>query len=114
MMRIRAGFVTNSSSTGYYITNITNEVKTIVDFAKESIDIFREHIEEHGYEYTEEEFIMAAQKLHDDAKGKGMFGPLRPGIKRLMGFGDEDGTVIGHVFDYALRDGGKTKSFVYS
>ena len=29
-------------------------------------------------------------------------------------FGDEDGTVIGRIFDYILRDGGESKNFKWS
>jgi hypothetical protein len=31
--------------------------------------------------------------------------------KKILVFGDEDGDVIGNVFDYMLRDGGKSKNF---
>jgi len=110
-MKIRADFVTNSSSTAYYITNKSDKMKTIVDFVKENLNILKEFNEEYGYEYTEEELIKSAQDLLDNSKD--MFKSIKPGQVRLMGFGDEDGTVIGHVFDYGLRDGGKSESFEY-
>ena len=109
-MRMRAGFVTNSSSTAYYVTNISKEVKTIVDFAKENIHLLKEFNEEYDCVYTEEEFMESAHVLEDNTVD--MFKPLKPGEKRLMCFGDEDGTVIGHVFDYELRYGSKTNSFL--
>ena len=28
-------------------------------------------------------------------------------------FGDEEGTIIGNVYDYILRDGGTSKSFTW-
>ena len=109
-MKIRNGFVTNSSSTAYYATNISKEVKTIVDFAKENIHLLKEFNEGNDCVYTEEEFMKSAQVLADNTVV--MFKPLKPGEKRLMCFGDEDGTSIGHVFDYELRYGSKTNNFL--
>jgi hypothetical protein len=35
---------------------------------------------------------------------------LKPGTNYIV-FGDEQGTIIGQVFDYVLRDGGDSESF---
>ena len=35
-MKIRKGFVSNSSSTAFMITNLTNKEKTLVDFVEEN------------------------------------------------------------------------------
>ena len=41
-MKIRQGFVSNSSSTSFMITNKSNEKKTLVDFVKETPHIIEE------------------------------------------------------------------------
>jgi len=38
---------------------------------------------------------------------------FKPGHQTYAVFGDEDGTLIGGVFDYILRDGGSSKSFTW-
>jgi hypothetical protein len=60
-MKIRNGFVSNSSSSSFIIRNKSNINLTL----------------------SAEEYI----------------------------FGDEDGTLIGRIFDYILRDGGESENF---
>lgn len=36
-----------------------------------------------------------------------------PGEKKVCVFGDEQGTLIGKVFDFILRDGGKSANFTW-
>ena len=111
-MKVCGDFITNSSSTAYLITNISDEVKTIIDFVKENIAVLAEFNEDYDYDYTEKQLLDDAQALLDDKNLKKYY-VWKSGEQRLVGFGDEDGNVIGHVYDYALRDGGKSKSFVY-
>ncbi len=101
-MRIRKGFVSNSSSTAFIITNKSDEPKTLVNFVEENPQLVRMFNEEYGCDYTQEQLIESAEaeNIIFDAKKK-----------EWCRFGDEDGTVIGNVFDYILREGGSSASF---
>ena len=95
-MKIRTGFVTNSSSTSFTIINKTKEDKTVADFLKENFQLVKQYNDEYGYGegYTESEALESAEE-------EGI--TIRPGKNEIL-FGDEDGTVIGIMFDYILRD----------
>jgi hypothetical protein len=113
-VKVREDFVTNSSSTAYIITNTSDKKKTLVDFVKENphlIEDFKNEYlnprwydEKYRSEYTQENLIKSAKENNLDFK---------PGEKLYCVFGDEDGTLIGRVFDYILRDGGSSHSFTW-
>ena len=112
-MKFRKGFITNSSSTAYLIKNISDEEKSIVDFVRENLELLYDFNDEYDYKYTEEEIIKDAY----DLVGNEQFGKhyrWGSGESRIVSFGDEHGTVIGHVYDYILRECGKSKSFTWS
>jgi len=104
-MKIRSGFVSNSSSTSFIITNTSSEKKTLVDFAIEVIHFVDEYNRLYdGYE-TFSEFIKSAEERDII---------FHPGEDIQILFGDEEGTSIGRVFDYMLRDSnGSSKNFVW-
>lgn len=104
-MKVRSGFVSNSSSSSFIITNKTKEPKTLVDFVEENPHIVEDFIKRYHW-HTEDEFNQA--KMVKSAKNRNLI--LHIG-KNEVEFGDEDGDVIGHVFDYMLRNSGKSKSF---
>lgn len=104
-MKIRTGFVSNSSSTSFTITNTSKEVKTLLDFVKENIHLVDEFNEQYNWHnYTHEQAIESVKQYPDYAH-------FEPGESKECVFGDEHGTVLGAIYDYILRDGGESKSF---
>jgi hypothetical protein len=103
-MKIRNGFVSNSSSSSFLITNKTNNLLNLVDFVKENPQLVEQWNNEYGYDYTQEELIESAENNNIN---------IQPGVYEYI-FGDEDGTLIGRVFDYILRDGGESVNFKWN
>jgi len=63
-MKIRIGFVTNSSSTAYMIINKTKTNKTAINFINENADLlayFNDMNKEWGEQVTKEELIASAK-----------------------------------------------------
>jgi len=103
-MKCRKGFVSNSSSTCFIITNKTDKDLDLVEFVKENIHLIDLWHEEYG-----EDDNQFGDLLHSAEENNEI---IPPGANE-MAFGDEDGTVIGRIFDYILRDGGESKSFTW-
>jgi len=107
-MKIRNGFVSNSSSTVYIIENISDTEKTMRDFVEESIHLLGDflsyydwHTPEEGY--TEERMLKEAENAYHQV--------FEPGEAKVCEFGDEHHTILGNVFDYMLREYRGSKSF---
>ena len=106
-MRIRTGFVSNSSSASFMVINKTDKPLTIADFVTDNPQLIEKYIKEYGYKgcnmdgYTQGNLLVSAEEEDET---------LYPG-ENYTTFGDEDGTLIGRVFDYILRDGGTSDRF---
>lgn len=101
-MKIRHGFVSNSSSTSFTITNKSNKDLTLVDFVKENPQLVQDWNSSYQYDETQEDLIKSAEENNIDFPADSI---------DEYTFGDEDGTLIGRIFDYILRDGGESKNF---
>lgn len=101
-MKIRNGFVSNSSSSSFIIINKSNNILTLVDFVKENPQLVENWNRYYDYENTQEELIESANKNN-------VTFPTNSSDEYW--FGDEDGTLIGRIFDYILRDGGESENF---
>ena len=101
-MKYRKGFVSNSSSSSFIITNISSESKTIYDFALETGYFLKEFNDYYSADDTLSEFFKGVEDYNYE---------WEPGESLDCIFGDEDGTAMGRVYDYMLRDGGNTNSF---
>jgi hypothetical protein len=102
-MIVRKSFISNSSSTSFIITNKGPGTKTLRQFVIENIDLVERFNEAYDGSYTEEQAIRSTESHPEYEK-------LEPG-ENIVIFGDEDGTVIGHIYDYILREGGESRSF---
>lgn len=101
-MKIRNGFVSNSSSSSFLISNKTDRDLTLVDFVKENPQLVEEWNTIYNYNNTQEELIASAE-------ANNIIFPAATSEEYV--FGDEEGTLIGRIFDYILRDGGASESF---
>jgi len=88
--------------------NTSSTEKNLVNFVKENPHLIEVFTRIYSYindeRFTQENLIKSAQNNNIEFKA---------GEKKECIFGDEDGTLIGQVFDYILREGGKSKSFVW-
>lgn len=73
-------------------------VKTLVDFVKETPWIIKAYRKEYGHNnrkgHSQKDLIASAEANNIT---------FAPGEKKLVIFGDEQGTLIGRVYDYMLR-----------
>jgi len=75
------------------------------DFVEENPQLVEQFCEQYDWHsYTQQEML-------DSAEAEGII--FQPNSSQSCVFGDEQGTVVGHVFDYILRDGGESDSFAW-
>ena len=116
-MKRRDGFVSNSSASSFVITNTSNRVKTLLDFVVENRHLIERYNRQYawccpvhadltiGYTLTE---VLASLQGWESIHGECVW---QPGESKHCIFGDHDVVTIGQIYDYILRDGGKSDNF---
>lgn len=99
-MKTRTGFASNSSSSSFMITNISNQPKTLVDFIKENPHLIEQY---GGCGFTQEDLLISAEENNIS---------FNPEERKYCTFGDQGEDLIGHVL-YELPTSGQSESFIW-
>ena len=106
-MKVKLDFITNSSSTAFMIQNTSDKDLNLTDFAAENMQLLDQY--KAMYNWNKDDPRYTPLRLLESAAQNNI--EFKAGDRKRCIFGDEDGTIIGAVYDYMLRDGGTSKNF---
>jgi hypothetical protein len=107
-MKTRQGFISNSSSSSFMITNKSDKTLTITDFALENRQLLDDYNDQYNGEETLGQLIGSAADRLDSSPNEYTFAPHS---SKCCVFGDEEGDTIGRIYDYILRCGGNSENW---
>lgn len=106
-MKVRLGFVSNSSSSSYVINNKTDKDLSLADLIREN-----SHLAQECDRYSPKGAKWTLETLIQSAKESGIV--LKPG-SNLISFSDADEyNAIEIIGDYEMREGGDSERFSWS
>jgi hypothetical protein len=111
-MKVRTGFVSNSSSCSFLIINKSDEDLHISELIRENPQILEEWFQEYSA-LGEDSSEWDNEKFMEDARIHYPDDIIEARSSCTLRYGDEDGTMVGKVFDYILREGGDSERFTW-
>jgi hypothetical protein len=103
----RKRFVANSSSSSFFIENLTDEEKSFYDFCVENMELLHEY--NHEYVYPDMEFGDYVLKKDFLESSKNINVSLKPG-SNVIELGDHAG-ITERILELMLRNSEKSKNF---
>lgn len=103
-MKVRNGFVSNSSSSSYVINNKTDKSLPLVELIREN-----GYLSQYCDQYAPQGVKWTLETLIDSAKKSGTV--LKPGSNYISFSDDDEHNAMEMIGDYGMRDGGESERF---